>query len=427
MAHPSDTDEEAGIVKEVCEEFNTIWSARLSIRFEYCDWYTHVVPGVDSDPQAVINQQIGSDYDIFIGIVWKHFGQVTPRAASGTAEEFEAAYAKYKADPRSVRLMVYFRTARVELNDIDLKQLEALRDFKSKLGPRGVLYSEYVEADQFKTLVRGHLQRIVQGWGSEWGGAVGVASPTPSPKSETTVADEGYLDLYVKTVQGMGASTEAINRIAQLMEKSGEASDRAMRDMTLIGSVPEPDRPAAVKDIFDGVAESLVEFSEGMEQEATKFSDSFSVAAEAFSRLSGYEEFTSGVSKGQGMQTAAVLKDLNAKIKDQVVSMENLRKSIVGLPRATTAFNRAKRNLRHMTRGSGGKSADGPWFPGMPTKGRTLTDEEEARYRAWRTERKAAGLHHDPDQFAEEQAKIESNALRDLHSGVYATHDGRPN
>jgi len=85
-------------------------------------------------------------------------------------------------------------------------------------------------------------------------------------------------------------------------------------------------------------------------------------------------------------------------------------------------------NLRHMQGRSKEKSVDGPWFPGMPTKGRTpLTDEEEARYRAWRTERKAAGLHHDPDLFAEEQAKIESNALRDLHSGVYATHHGRPN
>lgn len=48
-------------------------------------------------------------------------------------------------------------------------------------------------------------------------------------------------------------------------------------------------------------------------------------------------------------------------------------------------------NLRHMQGLSKEKSVDGPWFPGMPTKGRTpLTDEEEARYRAWRTERKAA-------------------------------------
>lgn len=51
------------------------------------------------------------------------------------------------------------------------------------------------------------------------------------------------------------------------------------------------------------------------------------------------------------------------------------------------------------------KSTDGPWFPGMPTPKRQLTDEEWERYGAWKRERRAAGQHVDIEQFAEEQAR----------------------
>ncbi len=48
------------------------------------------------DSQDVINKQIGSDYHIFVGIMWKKFGTETKRAGSGTEEEFSLAYDRYK-------------------------------------------------------------------------------------------------------------------------------------------------------------------------------------------------------------------------------------------------------------------------------------------------------------------------------------------
>jgi len=50
-------------------------------------------------------------YDIFIGILWKKFGTLTGRACSGTEEEFNRAYERYKENPSKLRIMFYFKTA----------------------------------------------------------------------------------------------------------------------------------------------------------------------------------------------------------------------------------------------------------------------------------------------------------------------------
>lgn len=62
-------------------------------------------------------------------------------------------------------------------------------------------------------------------------------------------------------------------------------------------------------------------------------------------------------------------------------------------------------NLRHMAVSRGAKSVSGPWVPGQPPPQGIWNDEDEATYRAWRAERIAAGEHHDPDLFAEEQVR----------------------
>ena len=54
-------------------------------------WESHCNPGVGSNVQSVINEQIGPT-DIYVGIMWKRFGTPTGRAGSGTEEEFKAAY-----------------------------------------------------------------------------------------------------------------------------------------------------------------------------------------------------------------------------------------------------------------------------------------------------------------------------------------------
>ena len=105
-------------------EMYQTWGRALGIMFELVRWETHVTPAFGSDPQAVINSQIGDNYDVFIGILWARFGTPTPRAASGTMEEFERAYARVQAGANNPEIMFYFKEAAVPISKIDPEQLK---------------------------------------------------------------------------------------------------------------------------------------------------------------------------------------------------------------------------------------------------------------------------------------------------------------
>lgn len=101
VASPEDVADERECLEGVIRELNLQWTSRC-VRLELVRWETHAYPGVGSDPQEVINEQIGDDYDIFLGLLWKRFGTATPRAGSGTEEEFNRAFARHGKDSKSL-------------------------------------------------------------------------------------------------------------------------------------------------------------------------------------------------------------------------------------------------------------------------------------------------------------------------------------
>ena len=130
VASPDDVTDERGSLDEVISELTISLSKKLGVRLDLVGWDTHCVPGINADPQANINEQINDDYDIFIGIMWKKFGTQTPRAGSGTAEEFERAYDRYQNNQNSLRVMFYFKddTPR-SMSEIDPYQWASVNEF----------------------------------------------------------------------------------------------------------------------------------------------------------------------------------------------------------------------------------------------------------------------------------------------------------
>ena len=86
VASPSDLAEEQKILGEVIDNINRTESDAHNIILKLLKWETDSYPGFRKYSQDVINQQIGNDYDIFLGIMWGRFGSPTPRAGSGTEE-----------------------------------------------------------------------------------------------------------------------------------------------------------------------------------------------------------------------------------------------------------------------------------------------------------------------------------------------------
>src|ERR1700674_522036 len=101
VASPGDVQGERNSLLGVVNELNRTLDALLpqaAIRVELERWETDAVPDMGR-LQAVINAQI-KPYEIFIGMFWKRFGTSTGKADSGTEEEFQIAFNRWKKHGR---------------------------------------------------------------------------------------------------------------------------------------------------------------------------------------------------------------------------------------------------------------------------------------------------------------------------------------
>lgn len=90
LASPGDVSQESQAVREILESVNQSFGIEKGVQFRVVNWKTHGFPAYGGDAQSLLNDQIAdmTDYELFIGIMWNRFGTPTPRAGSGTEEEF---------------------------------------------------------------------------------------------------------------------------------------------------------------------------------------------------------------------------------------------------------------------------------------------------------------------------------------------------
>lgn len=157
IGSPSDTQKERQYCKEVFIDINKTIGEKFNFRIESLMWEDDCRPEFGDDGQEVINRQLLlKEYNIFIGIMWARFGSPTKRAESGTVEEFEDAYQKYK-DNKGMEICVYFNKQDIPQEKMDTEQISQVFGFKNKVSELGGLYHEYYGAEQFKEELRTHL------------------------------------------------------------------------------------------------------------------------------------------------------------------------------------------------------------------------------------------------------------------------------
>lgn len=356
VSSPNGVSEERVMLEDVVRELNVTWSKTLGMRIELVKWETHATPGVGQDPQQVINSQIGDEYDIFIGIMWVHFGTETGRFGSGTEEEFERAYTRYLKEPNSVEIMFYFKDAGVQPSEVDLEQLGRVLAFKKKLGPKGALYGTYKTREEFTQHLRLHLSRVVQNWKAKH-------SVTAVPKCDSmalakadkksispdgeTMDEVGFLDVietgqdrFEKLTQITIRMTEAINDLGEKIHKRGEQVKAATNS---VGTPTGIDLKAA-KRATDSLAEDMETFVARMEVEIPLYSEASKSGIESWAHaanlLSDFnpnteEEIEQGLVAIRTMMTGLLqARDGNSIFIGIVASM----------PRVTSAFNKARRH-----------------------------------------------------------------------------------
>ena len=156
IASPGDVKAERDACEAVVNEINrTFATSNISLRL--IRWETDAHPDLGSDGQTIINEQLRpEEADFFIGVFWSRFGTPTPRAESGTEEEFNLAFEKWKKT-KSNRILVFFKTEAVP-QPIDAQQIDKVNQFKDKLTGMG-LYKEFRTTEEFSSALRETLNK----------------------------------------------------------------------------------------------------------------------------------------------------------------------------------------------------------------------------------------------------------------------------
>ncbi len=154
LASPEELKKEREIVSEEVDSLNRTLGKQLELQIELIKSETHSRPGIGDYPQQVINKQFGS-YDIFIGLLWKRIGTQTPKAISGTIEEYQLALDSFnnKGYPK---IMFYFKKTKFYPASIeDCNQFIEILRFRNNI-PK-LYYWSFTDKKEFRTRIHEHL------------------------------------------------------------------------------------------------------------------------------------------------------------------------------------------------------------------------------------------------------------------------------
>ena len=162
LASPGDVQTERDQARQAIEEINRTIGKDKNIHLDVVGWETDSYPAYGSDGQSLVNAQIANmdEYDLFLGIMWNRFGQPTPRADSGTEEEFNQAADAFERSGQP-EIMVYFSQEASNLSTAEqLSQKGKVIQFKDRVRTKALTW-DYPGAQSFQPLLQRHLSQWV--------------------------------------------------------------------------------------------------------------------------------------------------------------------------------------------------------------------------------------------------------------------------
>lgn len=164
IASPSDIPDARDAVEAAINDWNNANAKNKQIVLLPWRWETSSVPLLGDHPQSLINAQGVDESDIVFALFGSRLGSPTPDAVSGTVEEIQRAIDAGKP------VHLYFSTAALP-NDVDTRQLDGLREFRTEISQRGLL-GEFATTAQLRNEVWKAVEFDIA--------SLGLASATPA-------------------------------------------------------------------------------------------------------------------------------------------------------------------------------------------------------------------------------------------------------
>lgn len=347
VAAPSDVQGERRTVGAAIQDVNNLLRS-TGIRFEMLSWDRHVRPGLGRDAQSVINEQIGDDYTVLVGIMWTRFGSPTGRADSGTEEEFTRVLERHENGER-VDAMFYFKTALVDVRGIDPEQLGRVRDFRARVQAAG-LVSEFSDDESFRQALTQHLHSFAQSWRArvpegkqhEDARVVGNSSLENLAALEAEADEPGVLDLFEDASNAMMSTREITRRITEATEAVGEQFARRKKELDTVKSSDDlRERKRIVNnsasDLEAFVGRLAVEIPQLRDQQAAAMGNVETAVLQVGPALASVD---GGASLAEMRKS---IREYREAMEGAIDPVSGFRNSTADMPRMTKEFNRAKR------------------------------------------------------------------------------------
>ena len=351
VASPSDVRDERESMEEVINELNRTYGERNNLVIELIKWETHSAPAAsETDVQDKIDKDLGSDYDLFIGILWKTFGSPTIKYKSGTEQEFRNAYIKFKEKSNSSQILFYFKTsAPTSLTDIDPSQLELINKFKSEMGEKGIYYWTYNTNEELQKFLRIHIPKRLdelRKHNTKHGSTIELTKEIEQGSITLEKDELGILDYQDIVEESFSDSNQALLRITESIEWVGKEIRKKTDEMIYLSSNKKEISKKTKRDIFTRTAEIMNDFATRLVPDIPIFINGFEKGADAFLNLITLSRTDFGDKQKDSTQEALTsLRGLISGIEGGIRGMEYLLNSVSSLPRMEKNLNRARRNV----------------------------------------------------------------------------------
>jgi hypothetical protein len=156
IASPSDVPEERLAIAQSLHDWNALNSQETGNVLLPVMWESHSAPAMGERPQGIINDQVVRSCDMLIGAFWQRLGSPTGEESSGTVEEVKWFLKQKKP------VMLYFSKRQVDLDQIDMQQIEKLKEFKKSIRDQG-LQESYTSVDDLKQKLARQLTIMMRG------------------------------------------------------------------------------------------------------------------------------------------------------------------------------------------------------------------------------------------------------------------------
>ncbi|MBK8055343.1 MAG: DUF4062 domain-containing protein [Saprospiraceae bacterium] len=358
LASPSDVKAERELIFALKDDLDHLIGKPHSVRFEFVNWERNAYPGIGEDAQDVINHNIKDDYDIFIGIFWQRFGTPTNRAESGTKEEYDRAYKKFKSDPYSSHIMLYFKTAPPDnIYDLNFDQFEKVKIFKRDLQTQGALYWEFSKTDELKNLLFIHLSSLIR---DKFIDKTNIPKDLGSnlnndkfDKYELLAKEvdesgqlgvEGILDLVEQTSDSLQRLPNISDNIITIIEFIGSKFNDKTKQINAVNLIKDERlRFKKATQIINSLSLDLDKFSDELNELLPEFRYNLNMAIESYTKLLLTASESSIFVNEVEDQMKTVVPNLYSSIDDALVGIAGFLQEFRSLPPMTTKFGNSKR------------------------------------------------------------------------------------